>query len=296
MVPSTSAQHVAARLSVAERIAPAWSELPGVAAVVVSGSTARGTADRFSDLELGVYWSAIPSPDVLDRAVDQLDAVLTNRLDRPLATGWFGCDNLQVQGLQVDVAMNTVDTIDAFITAVVDERDLRHDVIELLGMLAEVRALTGHAVVSGWQGRLGVDDGLARSLVQHALRVTPASALTLDLERHNLVRTMNRMLEYTRAGLRALFPLNHRWFPGFKTAMMRLTELERVPQASRARLERGLAGPTADAASTLVAWLDEVFELAERSGAGVETARERLHEPGRTPWSADDLVTVGRRR
>jgi len=49
------------RLDVAGTVAPIYAADRDVAVVIVGGSVARGTADRFSDLELGIFWSTAPA-------------------------------------------------------------------------------------------------------------------------------------------------------------------------------------------------------------------------------------------
>ena len=56
------------RQDVARSIAPQYAAIPQVAAVILGGSAARGHADQFSDIELGVFWSTPPT-DVQRRAV-----------------------------------------------------------------------------------------------------------------------------------------------------------------------------------------------------------------------------------
>ena len=49
------------RLALARQIGAAYGVSPNVAAVYIAGSVARGWADRYSDIELDVYWSTPPS-------------------------------------------------------------------------------------------------------------------------------------------------------------------------------------------------------------------------------------------
>ncbi|WP_407542557.1 nucleotidyltransferase domain-containing protein (plasmid) [Deinococcus radiomollis] len=60
------------RWAYARRLADAYERQPEVRAVMVGGSVARGTDDRFSDLELGVFWAADPTEDARTAAI--LDA------------------------------------------------------------------------------------------------------------------------------------------------------------------------------------------------------------------------------
>ncbi len=52
------------RRALAERIALVYASNPEVAAILLSGSVARGWADHYSDIELGIYWSRPPTKHV----------------------------------------------------------------------------------------------------------------------------------------------------------------------------------------------------------------------------------------
>jgi predicted nucleotidyltransferase len=64
------------RRAVAQRLAPIYAANPRVAAVMLGGSTARGHADRFSDIEIGVFWHQPPTGAERRAAVDQARADL----------------------------------------------------------------------------------------------------------------------------------------------------------------------------------------------------------------------------
>src|SRR5215467_5816030 len=65
---------VQARLEVAGRLADAYASEPAVVGVLCGGSTGRGDADRWSDLELIVLWSARPSEEQRRRVPDAVSA------------------------------------------------------------------------------------------------------------------------------------------------------------------------------------------------------------------------------
>jgi predicted nucleotidyltransferase len=50
-------------LAIANQIAAAYRDNPNVLVVMVSGSVARGHADSYSDLEIGIFWTHPPSDD-----------------------------------------------------------------------------------------------------------------------------------------------------------------------------------------------------------------------------------------
>src|SRR5258708_12542416 len=49
------------RLKIARQVAPIIATNPQVQAIMLAGSTSRGRADRYSDIEIGVFWSGPPS-------------------------------------------------------------------------------------------------------------------------------------------------------------------------------------------------------------------------------------------
>lgn len=49
------------RLELAQRIAAAYAAIPSAEVVMIAGSTGRGTADRYSDIEIDVYYAAWPT-------------------------------------------------------------------------------------------------------------------------------------------------------------------------------------------------------------------------------------------
>lgn len=58
------------RYSFAQRIAPIYAANPHVTAVILGGSVARGHADRYSDIELGVFWGKPPTDKDRQTAAD----------------------------------------------------------------------------------------------------------------------------------------------------------------------------------------------------------------------------------
>ncbi len=49
------------RVELARKIAPFYAENPKVVAILVGGSVSYGVADRYSDVEIGVYWTESPT-------------------------------------------------------------------------------------------------------------------------------------------------------------------------------------------------------------------------------------------
>lgn len=104
------------------RIVPVLADVPGVAAVVLGGSRARGTAHAGSDYDIGLYYS-----DAAPLEVDRLRDAVKNLIDQPndgAATDigdwgpWIvGGAWLKVGGRKVDLLYRSIDKVAATIDA-----------------------------------------------------------------------------------------------------------------------------------------------------------------------------------
>src|SRR5262245_49077677 len=63
-------------VAIAQQIAQVYQANSAVAAVMVSGSIARGVADLYSDLEIGVFWHKPPIEQERKQAIAALDSEL----------------------------------------------------------------------------------------------------------------------------------------------------------------------------------------------------------------------------
>lgn len=100
------------------RLTAAFAEVPGIAAIVLGGSRARGSAHPTSDYDIGLYFTAAAPLDT-----EQLLAAAKAVADNPAATAvtpvgewgpWIvGGAWLLVQGHKVDLLYRNVDALEA---------------------------------------------------------------------------------------------------------------------------------------------------------------------------------------
>lgn len=72
-----------AGVALGRRVAEAYAANPQVRAVMLSGSFGLGAADEYSDLDIGVFWSASPSDEDRKAAVERLGGDLWSFDPRP---------------------------------------------------------------------------------------------------------------------------------------------------------------------------------------------------------------------
>ncbi|MBR1163972.1 nucleotidyltransferase domain-containing protein [Bradyrhizobium elkanii] len=103
------------------RIIPVLAAVPGVAAIVLGGSRARGTAHDASDTDIGLYYRDGAAPDI-----DRLREAVTDLVDDPVAHvtpvgewgPWIvGGAWLTIGGRKVDLLYRSIDQVSAVIDA-----------------------------------------------------------------------------------------------------------------------------------------------------------------------------------
>jgi hypothetical protein len=99
-----------------QRIVPALAEVPGVAAIALGGSRARGTATETSDYDIGLYYAADQPLDT-----NRLLQAARTLVDKPEAAevtpigGWgpwiVGGGWLSIEGRKVDLLYRNIDDV-----------------------------------------------------------------------------------------------------------------------------------------------------------------------------------------
>ena len=64
------------RIAVARRVEACYRQDSRVRAFMIGGSVSRGLADRYSDLEIGVFWTTTPSPEERQTFLTGYDGVM----------------------------------------------------------------------------------------------------------------------------------------------------------------------------------------------------------------------------
>src|SRR5262249_1991023 len=138
---------VAARLAAADVIGARYAADAGVYGVLCGGSTGRGQADRWSDLEIGVFWFEPPDEERRRAVVAELGGSgLRTVGDDPVEGCWFGgwwYAGPAGAGLLVEVVHLTIADADALLDGLLAATDIRPDVLTFAAALAYGRPIAG---------------------------------------------------------------------------------------------------------------------------------------------------------
>lgn len=253
--------------ALAERVAGELAQVPGVAAVVLGGSWARGAADRASDLDLGLYYRAGAPPSLA--ALGALARRLDERGEAAGVTGfgewgpwvnggaWLRIDGMPVDWLYRDLQRVEAVVADCLAGRVACDYYLGHPhgfhSHVYLGELAFARALHDpEGEIARLKRRIDpYPPPLRAALVRRYLF---DARFMLELARKPATRgdvfhVAGCLFRVAAALVQVLFAANERWFLNEKGALAETEGMERRPAAFARRASAALAAPGSDAAA-----------------------------------------------
>lgn len=282
------------RLEVGRSLAGLYLDA-GADAVIAISSAARGTSDRFSDLDLLVIWP----DDRLDAArrtvVQQADGTLIRHY--PFDEQWRSWGDLYTlgdangrshSGLICDVChMQTAD-LRAFLKAVSAHHPTDDEHQSAAAMVAYGITLGGEALVAELKSSLRFERALAVALIEKWGVIDHYWRWRGSLERGNNTALAYATLAMAQGRLlRTLYALNRRFFIGEGHLDEAVATLEVVPEGLADALLSTVQRPVAEFAESLRAVIEATFDLVERELPEVDVARLRnIFRFVRTPHEA----------
>jgi hypothetical protein len=263
--------HVVWRLEIARQVADRLRGYEGIRAIVVGGSVARGYADAYSDLEMPLFWEALPGDALRQAIAADLGATYLYGYDGPARE-----DQLLIGGFQVDFWHNTV----AAEERVLDEVLLGYDTdLGSSNFLDTVRAcipLYGEAVIERWKARArAYPDELAVRAIEGAIARLDRGHIEAHAARGNPTMVYATIAALQQQVFLILLALNRAYFPSHKWLYRALEEMPVKPAQIEARFRRAYVAPVGDAIADTLAVVAETLALVEAHFPQVDTARAR---------------------
>jgi predicted nucleotidyltransferase len=264
------------RLAMARRMAPIYATDPKVRAVIVGGSVARGCADRYSDVEMGIFWDEPPSAAELCAAMERLRGTEWE-LDPYNADEDVWYEEYGVDGLKLDLRHMTVARMGEVLAAVVDGGDLSEERQQIIAAVQDGVALHGTLLIEKWQARATVYPGsLARAMVRKYLSLPPWWSVPMLAERGDLPLVYGAFKEATGGIFGGLLGLNRIYHPGLKWIDRTLAALQLAPPDLVARLKQVFRVEPLAGARQMQQLVEETYTLVEQQmpDAGITEARQ----------------------
>jgi hypothetical protein len=269
-------EHSAWRFAVAQGIAARYVAHQDVEAILVGGSVARGCADRFSDVEIGVFWRELPPRSVHQDLM--LQAGGQNwELDPfdPVAED-VQYEEYAVSGLKIDMRHMTIAGMERVLASVVDNTDTDEGRQGIAYVARHGIPLHGEALLDAWRQETGrYPDALAREMARRSLDLPPWEYMPLYIERADLLLFSCALAEAARAIFGGLCGINREYYPGLKWMNDTLQGFALQPPDTAERLRRLFRVPPREAANAIRHLVEETFDLAERNLLGLDLSQHR---------------------
>ncbi len=252
--------HVQWRLELARQLAERMRVFPGVQAIIVGGSVARGYADAYSDLELPIFWDELPTDATRLALVAALHGEFLHDYDGPALE-----DQLLINGFQVDLWHNTVSGEDAVIKAVLEDYSTDLGDSNFMDTVRACIPLYGEALIQKWKAQAAAyPEALALKNIQEHLLTFDTAQLIVLAYRNNPTAFYAAISRLQQAMFLVLLALNRCYFPTFKWMYEVLAGLSLKPKNIEQRFRQSFQLPYDMATLDTTRLLHETLDLVKQ--------------------------------
>jgi hypothetical protein len=275
------------RRDLGRQIGLAYAVNPNVAAVMIAGSTGRGTADRYSDLEIDIYWHAPPTEAERIAAATAAGGANVALAEDP--DEWE--EQMDLGGFHAATSAFLVSTMERYLHAVLDDYSTNPSAQMRLYSLLHAQPLTGADLTAGWQARAAAyPPPLTAAMLRENLEFDGFGyAEDMFAARDDVLVLYDIFGGIGRQILGALLGLNGIYLPnpGFKSMNEIIDEMRIAPPDLAARLRGAFRVPPQDGVRELHRLIAEVFTLVELHVPGFDLAPYRAKVAARRGvWDA----------
>lgn len=264
------------RLAIARKVAPLIAANPRVRAVILAGSTSRGCADSYSDIEIGVFWIGPPTGEERMAPIEPAGGEFWE-LDPYDEEKQIWMEEWGLDGLKIDVRNLTVARMEEMLDDVLERYDTADFQQATVSAVLHSIPLHNESLLTVWQSRLAEYPAeLARAMVQAHWRLDEwVWWMNQLISRREWLLVAQSQSEAICEVLSMLMGLNHIYHPGFKWMYRSIAEMHLVPRDLAARIETIFhAGPLAAVQATRELVL-EVYDLLAEQMPELDVATPR---------------------
>ena len=276
------------RYALAERIAASYARSSNARVVMIAGSVGRGRADRFSDIEVDVYYAEPPTTAERLAAVEGCGGVV-ELLDED-ADEWE--EQMLVDGFHAASSTCLTATMERYLSEVVDQGRIAPLAQTRLYSVLNAATIKGAEQVERWRARAAAyPDRLVRAMLAEHLPFHGFwYAEEMLAERDDLVLLYDILVRVERQIIGALLGLNRVYMPtpdGMKGMDEMIGAMRIAPPGLSARLKRAFRLEPLEAVHALKALIVETLDLVDAHAPGFDTTPYRVNMSRRRPvWDA----------
>ena len=262
------------RKELVKQAAEIYQANPYVDAIILGGSTARNHADRFSDVEIGVFWHQPPTDKERHEMAKQTggDVLRLYPYDEHEQV-WS--DDLMLgrksiaeanSGVLLEVAHYT----NKFVEDTLEEVLVKHNPDELKqnlisGILDGIPLKTSNSLERWKSQAMNYPDGLAIAVVRRHAQIDHFWRWQMWLQRGpNMLMFYKSFVQIEEQILHMLLGLNRVYFFGFKWLDVVISRMSIKPSDLAHRFQEVYTLPPEDGANSIVKLVDETYALIEQ--------------------------------
>jgi hypothetical protein len=279
MDDATKNSNAEVRLALARKLGAGYAKNPKAALVMASGSTGRGTADEYSDLELDVYWREPPTGEER-RAAALAGGAEAVELFPYEEDEW--AEEIRVGDFKVGTSTFLVSTVERYLGQVCVANDPAPLAQMRLYEVLHAQMLFGDGkLLASWRERAAYPPPLARTMLQQNLGFEGFGyAEEAMAARDDVIVLYETIGQVARQVMGALLGLNKIYLPNpnFKHVAEQIEEMAVKPPDLLGRLKSAYRLPPAEGVLALHGVIADVFDLVDQHVPGFDTRpyRERM--------------------
>jgi predicted nucleotidyltransferase len=270
------------RLALTKKIALIYSEHPKVRAVVAGGSVACGVADSYSDTDVIVFWTELPSDEEREIAVERIEGKRGKCYTKTEKGMGEYC---YVGDAYVDIGHITIKAMEDILSEVLDHHNPDPSKQRKVGGILDAIPFYGKELVEQWQIKAAkYPDGLAQAMVKKHLRFYPCISYPekVSHQRGDVLFLYESFLSWTKSLMGVLMGLNRLYDRGeLKWADRFIGRMQVVPLDFSTRIKRCFQEEPIAAIKQFHSLIEETFRLVEMHMPEIDTkeARELFEFP-----------------
>jgi predicted nucleotidyltransferase len=263
-------------LTLAKKSIQAYIANPKAKAAMVTGSTATGQADVYSDVEMFIYYDELPDKEEFQLARQQ------NRGSELILTfdghdeGHFG-EFYYIDEVQFQIGNSTITFWEREMAVVIQELDVTSPLQKALSGMLDCIPLYGEELISQWKNQIAnYPDALAQKMVEKHLDFFPIWALQEHLAARDTTLFQHQIrLEAGQNLLGILAGLNRLYYSTFQFKRMKqfIAQMTVAPENLYMRLESIYHQQPLAAANQLKELIAETVDLVELHLPEIDTAK-----------------------
>lgn len=265
-------------LALAKQKIQAYTAHPQAKAAMITGSTATGQADYYSDVEMFIYYDQLPSKEALQLVRQQNQGSKPIRVFDGYEEGFFG-EFYFVDGVEFQVGNSTVSFLEQELAAVLQKLDVDSPRQKILSGILDCAPVYGETLIQQWRREISnYPDALACAMVRKYLNFLPLWALQGHLAARDTTLFQHQIrLQIGQNLLGVLAGLNRLYYSTFQFKRMRqfIDSMNFAPDNLYLRLENIFHQEPLSAANQLRELVYETVELVERQMPEIDTSRVR---------------------